>query len=86
LLVANGCVQPPYGRTLTWGQFNEGVQTIATQTKEKLIQANAEIDSQLQEQHESEIAQRQRTAKAVGAALQEWSDQQQQIALAAASD
>jgi hypothetical protein len=65
------------GGGLTWGQFNEGRKNTATQTQEKLIQANMQIGSQLQNQHQSEMEQRQRAA----AAFQQWAAQQQQIAL-----
>jgi hypothetical protein len=62
---------------LTWGQFNQGRKDLSTQAQEKLIQANAQIGSQLQNQNQAELAQRQRAA----AAFQQWSYQQQQLAV-----
>lgn len=70
------------GGQLTWGQYNEGLQDLLTQTQEKLIKASVLVGSQLQRQHQAELAQRQRAAEAaMKAALQQWSYQQQQIAL-----
>lgn len=62
---------------LTWGQFNQGRKDITTQGQEKMIQANAQIGSQLQNQNQAELEQRQRAA----AAFQQWTHQQQQIAV-----
>ena len=62
---------------LTWGQFNQGREDIYNQTREKQIQAVAQIGSQLQNQNQAELDQRQRAA----AAFQQWAYQQQQIAV-----
>ena len=62
---------------LTWGQFNEARKNVMTQAQEKTIQANAQIGSQLQNQHQGELEQRQRAA----AAFQQWAYQQQQLSL-----
>jgi hypothetical protein len=62
---------------LTWGQFNEGRKDNLTQNQQKMVQANMQISSQLQNQHQSEMEQRQRAA----AAFQQWAAQQQQMAL-----
>jgi hypothetical protein len=61
---------------LTWGKFNEDRKTGTTQLTLKLSQAGQQIDTQLQDQHQSEIAQRQQAA----AAIQQWSYQQQLLA------
>jgi hypothetical protein len=58
---------------LTWGQFNESRKSTSTQTQAKLIQANAQIVSQLQGQHQLEMAHRQRAIESV----QQWVYQQQ---------
>jgi hypothetical protein len=60
---------------LTWGQFNQGRRDITTQTQGKLVQANMQIGSQLQNQHQYEVQQRQRAAEAFA----QWSYQQQQL-------
>jgi hypothetical protein len=65
------------GGRLTWGQFNEGRKNVTTQAQKQMIQANAQIGSQLQNEHQGELAQRQRAA----AAFQQWAYQQQQIAV-----
>jgi hypothetical protein len=61
---------------LSWGKFNQAREDLRTQGAAKLTQANAEIISQLQNQHQFELEQRQRAA----AALQQWSYQQQALA------
>jgi hypothetical protein len=65
------------GGGLTWGQFNESRKAYGTRFQQKFIQANMQIASQLQNQHQSEMDQRQRAA----AAFRQWADQQQQMAL-----
>jgi hypothetical protein len=61
---------------LSWGQFNEGRKDLATRWQAKIIQADAQVVSQLQNQHQVEVEQRQRAADA----LQQWSYQQQALA------
>ena len=61
---------------LTWGNFNESRQSAVRQFSDKLIQADTQIKSQLQSQHQFELEQRQRAA----VAMQQWIYQQQQIA------
>jgi hypothetical protein len=62
---------------LTWGQFNRGRQDIKVRAQQKTTQANAQVASQLQNQHQFEIEQRQRAA----AAFQQWAYQQQALAV-----
>jgi hypothetical protein len=64
------------GDKITWGTYNQQSKTLAAQTKLKLSQAGQQIDAQLQNQHQAEIAQRQQAA----AAIQQWSYQQQVLA------
>jgi len=61
---------------LTWGKFNEGRKNISTRTQARMLQADTQISSQLQNQHQFELEQRQRAA----AAMQQWSYQQQVLA------
>ena len=61
---------------LSWGQFNEGRKDLNTRYQARITQADAQVVSQLQNQHQVEVEQRQRAA----AALQQWSYQQQALA------
>jgi hypothetical protein len=56
---------------LTWGAFNEARRNNVTHFQAKLIQADTQVSSQLQNQHQVEVQQRQRAAEA----FQQWSYQ-----------
>jgi hypothetical protein len=58
---------------MTWGDFNQRRADIARQLNQQISEARAMIASQLQNQHEFEMAQRQRAI----ASLQQWAYQQQ---------
>ena len=60
------------GGKLAWGTFNQRRKDISTQTQTNMVQANMQIASQLQNQHQFEIDQRQRAA----AAMEQWAYQQ----------
>jgi hypothetical protein len=62
-------VQATAGR-LTWGQFNQGRKDIVTRRQEELNQATAQVNSQLQNQNQAELTQRQQAAAATAASLQ----------------
>src|ERR1700750_1569930 len=46
------------------GKFNEGRKSLAVEGQARLTQAGAQINGQLQNQHQSEVEQRQRAAQA----------------------
>jgi hypothetical protein len=58
---------------MTWGKFNSERQSIIQQSAQQQAEVNTRIASQLQNQHQVEIEQRQRAA----AAMQQWAYQQQ---------
>jgi hypothetical protein len=62
---------------LSWGKFNDSRQSAYHQFQDKYAQISAQIGTQLQNQHQFELEQRQRAA----AAMQQWASQQQQIAV-----
>jgi hypothetical protein len=62
---------------LSWAQFNQGWKDGATRMQQRMVQGNAQIASQLQNQHQFELEQRQRAA----AAFQQWAYQQQALAV-----
>ena len=59
-------VQATAGR-LTWSQFNQGRKDLVTRKQEELNQATAQVNSQLQQANQAELAQRR---QAVSAGLQ----------------
>jgi len=61
---------------MAWGKFNEARKDIMVQQQERMVQANAQITAQLQNQHQFELEQRARAAEA----MQQWAYQQQQLA------
>ena len=60
---------------LAWGIFNQRRKDISTQAQTNMVQANMQIASQLQNQHQFEIEQRRRAA----AAMQQWAYQQEAL-------
>ena len=64
------------GKT-TWGKFNEARKNAAVEAQSRWMQAAAQINGQLQNQHQGEVEQRQRAA----AAFSQWAAQQQALAL-----
>jgi hypothetical protein len=54
---------------LTWGQFNQSRKDLRAQVQQKMMQADAQIRSELQSQNQAELAQRQQAAAALGAGL-----------------
>ena len=58
---------------MTWGNFNQQRQSIGTQNNQQINEARTMIASQLQNQHQYEMAQRQRAI----ASMQQWAYQQQ---------
>ena len=58
---------------MTWGNFNQQRSSITMQTRQQLSEAQSMIASQLQNQHQFEMAQRQQAI----ANLQRWAYQQQ---------
>jgi len=61
---------------LTWGQFNQAMQDLDAKNKAKMTQANAQIASQMANQQQFELDQRQRASTAI----QHWAYQQQVLA------
>jgi hypothetical protein len=55
---------------LTWGQFNEGRKDLAAQYQAQLDQAFAQINSQLRQENQAEIAQQQQARAAAIANMQ----------------
>lgn len=51
-------------RRLTWGQFNQGRKDLVTRKQEELNQATAQVNSQLQQENQAELAQRRRALAA----------------------
>jgi hypothetical protein len=60
----------------TWGDFNQRRKALSAQRSGRFVAADAQIASNLENQHQNELAHRQRAA----AAMQQWSYQQQQLA------
>jgi len=58
---------------MTWGNFNQQRASIIVQMRQQLREAQSMIASQLQNQHQFELAQRQRASES----LQRWAYQQQ---------
>ena len=58
---------------MTWGNFNQQRASIIVQMRQQLREAHSMIESQLQNKHQFELAQRQRAI----AAMQQWAYQQQ---------
>jgi hypothetical protein len=61
---------------MTWGKFNERRKADSLESQTRFTQASMQINGQLQNQHQSEMEQRQRAA----AAMSQWALQQQAIA------
>jgi hypothetical protein len=62
---------------MSWGKFNEGRKAIYEENKARLVQVSMQISGQLQNQHQSEIEQRQRAAQA----FSQWVVPQQALAI-----
>jgi hypothetical protein len=58
---------------MTWGNYNQRRHSIAVQANQQINEAHTMIASQLQNQHQFEMEQRQRAI----ASLQQWAHQQQ---------
>jgi hypothetical protein len=61
---------------MPWGKFNEGRKAGSVDGQARLVQAATQINGQLQNQHQSEMEQRQRAAEA----FSQWATQQQAFA------
>ena len=58
------------GGRLTWGQFNQSRKDDATQREEALNQATSQVDAQLQQENQTELAQQQQARAAAIANMQ----------------
>jgi hypothetical protein len=65
------------GRIAWGGKFNEGRKNAVVESQARWMQAAAQINGQLQNQHQGEIEQRQRAA----AAFSQWAAQQQALVI-----